>query len=177
MIIRTKQMEQEGSKAISMVGNARRVSHLFTNFCPQYDDRNIFLFLSLSLSLSPLSALLLLPRSATFLYFWSTESCSWLFTFSSNARWRMSTRRVGVGVEHPFPWFWQLLAFVSAMEVTHVWCVLACSCVCVFVNMFAYVSHTFSQPIWPNFSRVYAACLCKCDRVLVRSLRLSRLSM
>lgn len=130
MIIRTKQMEQEGSKAISMVGNARRVSHLFTNSVRNMMIETSF-FLFLSLSLSPLSALLLLPRSATFLYFWSTESCSWLFTFSSNARWRMSTRRVGVGVEHPFPWFWQLLAFVSAMEVTHVWCVLACSCVCV----------------------------------------------
>lgn len=139
------------------------------------DDRNVFLF-----SLSLLPALLLLPRSATFLYFWSTESCSWLFTFSSNARWRMSTRRVGVGVEHPFPWFWQLLAFVSAMEVTHVWCVLACACTCVYIyvclcicvyvcartRVYVWIClHTFSQPIWPNFSRVYAACLCKCDRV------------
>lgn len=42
---------------------------------------------------------------------------SFFFTCSSNARWKMPTRRVGVGVEHPFPWFWQLLAFVSAMEV------------------------------------------------------------
>lgn len=42
---------------------------------------------------------------------------TFFFTCSSNARWKMPTRRVGVGVEHPFPWFWQLLSFVSAMEV------------------------------------------------------------
>lgn len=39
------------------------------------------------------------------------------FTCFSNARWKIPTRRVGVRVDHPFPWFWQLLAFVSAMEV------------------------------------------------------------
>lgn len=49
-------------------------------------------------------------RFLTFLF-------SVFFTCFSNARWKMPTKRVGVGVEHPFPWFWQLLAFVSAMEV------------------------------------------------------------
>lgn len=39
------------------------------------------------------------------------------FTCFSNVRWKMPTRRTGAGLEHPFPWFWQLLAFVSAMEI------------------------------------------------------------
>lgn len=41
---------------------------------------------------------------------------SFFFTCFSNARWKMP-RRMRVGVEHPFLWFWQLLAFVSAMEI------------------------------------------------------------
>lgn len=41
---------------------------------------------------------------------------SFFFTCFSNARWKMP-RRMRVGVEYPFLWFWQLLAFVSAMEI------------------------------------------------------------
>lgn len=39
------------------------------------------------------------------------------FTCFSNARWKIPMRQVGVRVDHPFLWFWQLLAFVSAMKV------------------------------------------------------------